>query len=57
MTFNDALNALNDGCCVTRTSKYKDMIIAKQVASKVSLDIIPKMTSLNDMTKKILLNK
>ncbi len=55
MTFGGALAALNNGECVYRKNCIWN-IYSKQVPSNINADIIPKMTSLNDRTKDILIN-
>lgn len=54
MTFGNALNQCINNVCICRKSKLEEIITA-QVPAEITEDIIPKMTSLNDNTKEILL--
>lgn len=56
MSFGEAIAALKNGECVRRKSFDEGVIITKQVPSVIPEDIIPKMTSLNERTKHIILS-
>lgn len=56
MSFGEAIAALKNGECVRRKSFDEGVIITKQVPSVIPEEIIPRMTSLNEHTKHIILN-
>lgn len=53
MNFSDVLPQLKAGACCSRTAEvfWHDKYIVMQVPSRISKDIVPKMTSLNDSAK------
>ena len=59
MNFAEAIEALKDGKPVSRTFWNEDgenFLIFKQVPSEIGLEIIPKMTSVPQSVKDILVN-
>lgn len=53
MTYSEAIESLKMGLVVRRLSNL-DIIILMQVPSDIPESVIPKMSSLNDMAKKVL---
>lgn len=54
--FGKAILALNEGCSIARLGwNGKNIFVCRQVPSTISGDIIPKMQSLPDSAKKLLL--
>lgn len=54
MNFNQVIDALKNGECVRRKN-WNSKIITKQVPSVIPEEVIPRMTSLNERTKHIIL--
>ena len=58
MTFGKALEALNNGAFVARSGwNGKGMFVCKQIPCKIEKDIIPKIQSLPESAKKIILDR
>lgn len=58
LTFGQAIERLRQGYCVAREGWNKDgMFVFKQIPSEIGLDIIPKMQSVPESAKSILLNR
>lgn len=58
MDFGQAINALNDGLCVRRSGwNGKGLLVFRQVPSVITTEIIPKMQSLPESVKKILIER
>lgn len=58
MTFQQALEAMNQGYAVRRTNNWpKNYIVFAQIPQTVNDDIIPKMTSVPELVKQLILEK
>ncbi len=58
MNFGEAIEALKDGLLVARSGwNGKGMFIVKQIPATIGLDIIPKMQSLPQSAKDVLLER
>lgn len=57
MNFKEALNAMNNGQAVRRINDWpKNYIVFTQIPQTISEEIIPKMTSVPNEVKNIILN-
>jgi hypothetical protein len=56
MVYGEAIEAMRIGKCITRKS-WNGGMVCKQISAAISSEIIPKMQSLSDTTKSILLNR
>lgn len=58
MNFGKAIEALKEGKLIQRSGwNDKGMFVMKQIPAEISLDIIPKMQSVQQSAKDILINR
>jgi len=57
MNFGEAVNQLQEGQMVGRSSWEPGKFVFRQIPTTLSIDIVPKMTSLPDTVKEIFLER